>query len=120
MIFIEGNHEVRLRRALINKLPQLFGVKRADVGENEKSVLHLANLMRFEDLGWTYWDEPSDVYPHQNMRSLRDYLHDMGTLLEQKLECLLLLTWIVLMVQSFKDILIDLLSLITQDGLGKR
>jgi hypothetical protein len=64
MIFLEGNHEVRLRRALINKLPQLFGVKRADIGEKEKSVLHLASLMRFEELGWTYWDEPSDVYPH--------------------------------------------------------
>ena len=48
MIFIEGNHEVRLRRALINKLPQLFGIKKADMGEDEKSVLHLANLMRFE------------------------------------------------------------------------
>ena len=64
MIFLEGNHEVRLRRALINKLPHLFGIKKADVGEKEKSVLHLASLMRFNELGWTYWDEPSDVYPH--------------------------------------------------------
>ncbi len=64
LIFLEGNHELRLRRALIDKLPQLFGIKRADVSEDEKSVLHLANLMRFNDLGWTYWDKPSDVYPH--------------------------------------------------------
>jgi len=64
LIFLEGNHELRLRKALIDKLPQLFGIKRADVSEEEKSVLHLANLMKFNELGWTYWDKPSDVYPH--------------------------------------------------------
>ena len=84
MIFIEGNHEVRLRRALINKLPQLFGVKRADVGETEKSVLHLANLMRFEDLGWTYWDEPSDVYPHPEYEIVKGLFARHGNFVRAK------------------------------------
>jgi hypothetical protein len=84
MIFIEGNHEVRLRRALINKLPQLFGIKRADVGEEEKSVLHLANLMRFNDLGWIYWDEPSDVYPHPEYEIVKGLFARHGNFVRAK------------------------------------
>ena len=84
MIFLEGNHEVRLRRALINKLPQLFGIKKADVGEEEKSVLHLANLMRFDDLGWTYWDEPSDVYPHPEYEIVKGLFARHGNFVRAK------------------------------------
>ena len=84
MIFIEGNHEVRLRRALISKLPQLFGIKKADMGEDEKSVLHLANLMRFDDLGWTYWDEPSDVYPHPEYEIVKGLFARHGNFVRAK------------------------------------
>ena len=84
------------------------------MGEDEKSVLHLANLMRFDDLGWTYWDEPSDVYPHPEYEIVKGLFARHGNFVRAKLECLLLLTWIVLMDQSFKDTLIDLLSLITR------
>ena len=84
MIFIEGNHEVRLEE-LYQQTPPAFGVKRADVGEKEKSVLHLANLMRFEDLGWTYWDEPSDVYPHPEYEIVKGLFARHGNFVRAKL-----------------------------------
>ena len=84
LIFIEGNHEVRLRRALINKLPQLFGIKQADVSEEEKSVLHLANLMKFNELGWIYWDEPSDVYPHPEYEIVKGLFARHGNFVRAK------------------------------------
>jgi len=84
MIFIEGNHEVRLRKALVEKLPQLFGIKKADVSEKEKSVLHLASLMRFNDIGWTYWDEPSDVYPHPEYEIVKGLFARHGNFVRAK------------------------------------
>jgi len=84
MIFIEGNHEVRLRKALVEKLPQLFGIKKADVTDDEKSVLHLASLMRFDDLGWTYWDEPSDVYPHPEYEIVKGLFARHGNFVRAK------------------------------------
>ncbi len=84
MIFIEGNHEVRLRKALVEKLPQLFGIKKADVSEKEKSVLHLASLMRFDDIGWTYWDEPSDVYPHPEYEIVKGLFARHGNFVRAK------------------------------------
>ena len=84
LIFIEGNHEVRLRRALINKLPQLFGIKNADATEEDKSVLHLANLMKFNELGWIYWDEPSDVYPHPEYEIVKGLFARHGNFVRAK------------------------------------
>ena len=84
LIFIEGNHEVRLRRALINKLPQLFGIKNADATEEDKSVLHLANLMKFNELGWIYWDEPSDVYPHPEYEIVKGLFARHGNFVRSK------------------------------------
>ena len=51
LVFLVGNHEIRLR-ILLDKLPQLFGIKKADVGEDDKSVLRMANLLRLDELGY--------------------------------------------------------------------
>lgn len=84
MIFIEGNHEFRLQKALLDKLPQLFGIKQADVGSEERSVLHLANLMRFNELGWTYASDPTDEYPHAQYQIVDGLLASHGHMVRQQ------------------------------------
>ena len=64
LVFLVGNHEIRLDRILLDKLPQLFGIKKADVGEDDKSVLHLANLLRLDELGYHYVADKKGDYPH--------------------------------------------------------
>ena len=64
LIYIPGNHEIRLQNKLLDVLPSLFGLKRANVDQEELSVLHLANLMRLPELGFQYVSSELGDYPH--------------------------------------------------------
>ena len=64
LIYIPGNHEIRLQNKLLDILPSLFGIKRANVSDEELDVLHLANLMRLPELGFEYITSDLGDYPH--------------------------------------------------------
>ena len=84
LIFLEGNHEFRLQKALLDRLPQLFGIKKADVGSEERSVLHLSNLMRFDEIGWHWASERADSYPHAEYSITDDLVATHGYVVRQK------------------------------------
>jgi hypothetical protein len=64
-----GNHEDRLNKSIIDKLPNLYGISKA----NERNpVLSIANLCRFEEYGIT----AIDVYP-DGIYWANDYLRFM-------------------------------------------
>ena len=46
--------------------------------------MHLASLMRFDDIGWTYWDEPSDVYPHPEYEIVKGLFARHGNFVRAK------------------------------------
>lgn len=51
IVKIIGNHDVRLRDFQLNYVPQLFGLKRAEIeGIEEEPVMSLTNLMRLDEL----------------------------------------------------------------------
>lgn len=64
LIYIPGNHEIRLNNKLLDVLPSLFGIKRANVSQEELSVLHLSHLMRLPELGFEYVTSELGDYPH--------------------------------------------------------
>lgn len=57
-----GNHDERIRLALIDRLVQLYGITRAEVeGQPEPSVLSIRHLLRLDELGIEYV-EPQGSY----------------------------------------------------------
>lgn len=51
IVKIIGNHDVRLRDFQLNYVPQLFGLKRAEIeGIEEEPVMSITNLMRLDEL----------------------------------------------------------------------
>jgi UDP-2,3-diacylglucosamine pyrophosphatase LpxH len=64
-VMLEGNHDARLRDAILAKLPALHGLRRAKVPGRpvEPSVFSIENLLRLDELGIKYI-HPNGDYDH--------------------------------------------------------
>lgn len=51
---LAGNHDERLRRAIIDQIPDLYSLRRANNGEYEEPVISIAHLLRLDELGIEY------------------------------------------------------------------
>lgn len=71
---LAGNHDERIRRAQVDKLPRSYGVRRAQIpGEPpEHPVLDLEHLLRLDELGIDYI-RPQGDYEHEQV-NLSPYL----------------------------------------------
>jgi hypothetical protein len=59
-----GNHDIRLRDFIINNVPELHGLKRAQIeGNPEESVFNIGYLKRLDELG-VEWLETDGPYEH--------------------------------------------------------
>lgn len=66
-IYLEGNHEAHLQRAITDRLPQVYGLARA---EGSLGVLSLPNLLRLDELGMDYignWPHGAFTMPYWDM-----------------------------------------------------
>jgi hypothetical protein len=61
-----GNHDERIRNTLIDAATELYGIRRADTGATEPSVLSVAHLLRLDELGIDYL-EPNGSYEHMQV-----------------------------------------------------
>jgi hypothetical protein len=59
---LEGNHDARIRDAILQKLPRAYGIRRAKVpGEpEERAVMSIPNLLRLDELGIKYIQPDGD------------------------------------------------------------
>lgn len=61
-IALAGNHDERIRNTLLDQAARLYGVKRAEIEDTEEaSVLSVAHLLRFDELG-VHFVEPEGSY----------------------------------------------------------
>lgn len=60
---LAGNHDERLRRSIIDRVRDLHDLRRADIGEEERSVFDPAYLLRLDELGIKYV-APKGGYNH--------------------------------------------------------
>lgn len=64
-VMLEGNHDARMRDAILNKMPRIYDVRRAKApGEKaERPVMSIPNLLRLDELGIKYI-QPDGGYEH--------------------------------------------------------
>ncbi len=68
--FLYGNHDERLMKFLVNNAEQLVGVRQA-VTPNDldpQSLLDVAHLLRFDELGWTAMHDERGDYPYSTIQ----------------------------------------------------
>ena len=66
---LSGNHEARLRNAVIDSLLNMYGLRRAKVDDEQigESVLSISHLLRLDELG-IEWVNPNGEYEHAQIR----------------------------------------------------
>ncbi len=62
--YLEGNHEFRLQKFLLNKAPALFDLKRADMPTDAPSVLSVRSLLGLPSLGMKLATSELGAYPY--------------------------------------------------------
>lgn len=77
---IGGNHDVRLRNWLLDHAPQLWGIRRAQIGPAEHlSVLDLDYLLHSQELGWQSVTSPHGEYPFTSIEIAPNLIGIHGT-----------------------------------------
>lgn len=62
---LRGNHDARFDTALLERLPQIFGLTRAPIdGETPEQLLTVYYLARLDELGFTAVTDPQGDYPY--------------------------------------------------------
>jgi len=54
VVFLEGNHDMRLHAAMVDNVQAAAGIRRAKAGPHEWPAMALPSLLRLDDLGVTY------------------------------------------------------------------
>ena len=76
--FLVGNHDIRLQNILLDKLPSIFGIKKANMSADEVSVLSLRNLLRLDELNINYCSSDLGDYPHSTYEITNDLFASHG------------------------------------------
>jgi len=63
LYYLIGNHDVRIQTIITEKIPDLFGVKRANMPD-EEPVLSIPHLLRLGELGFETVTDSKGDYPH--------------------------------------------------------
>lgn len=83
-VMLEGNHDARIRDAILNKLPRIYGIRRAKVpGEKEeRAVMSIPNLLRLDELGIKYI-QPDGDYEHASHKVSKNLAARHGWLVKK-------------------------------------
>ena len=66
--WLDGNHEDRMRNAVLDQLSSIYGIKRADAEASEHPVLSVPHLLRLDELGIEYHGSERQDYRHAQIR----------------------------------------------------
>ncbi len=72
--YLIGNHEWRLDKAIVKNLPQILGLKKANMDPNAAPVLSTRNLLRLDDLGFEIAASKRGDYPHGHVKLANELL----------------------------------------------
>jgi len=65
LYYLPGNHEERLSKSVLDKLPELFGITRAG---SDQHVLSVDYLARLADIGFEWVTDSKGDYPHATLK----------------------------------------------------
>lgn len=79
-LMLRGNHDARFDSALLEKLPQLFGLRRAatDADPDPAQLLTVHHLARLTELGFAAVSDPQGDYPYGTVQLADELLATHG------------------------------------------